>query len=174
MKKRKKHAAKGKLSFGVDDEEGGDTGIDVDTSAIPISEVSSPGTLSQSAAAVFSASKRHPLGPSPALPLAPLALTKSALLREAETREHLRRDFLTMQEAVKATEILIPFVFYDGTNTPGGACNVKKGDFVWVFMDRSPCRCKWKTIHFLDDPAKAYIMVSRLNKDHCLLFITFN
>lgn len=42
-----------------------------------------------------------------------------------------------MQEAVKATEILIPFVFYDGTNIPGGAVKVKKGDYVWLFLDRS-------------------------------------
>ena len=42
-----------------------------------------------------------------------------------------------MQEAVKATEFLIPFVFYDGTNIPGGVCKVKKGDHVWLFLDRS-------------------------------------
>lgn len=42
-----------------------------------------------------------------------------------------------MQEAVKATEIVIPFVFYDGTNIPGGACKVKKGDYIWLFLDRS-------------------------------------
>lgn len=43
-----------------------------------------------------------------------------------------------MQEAVKATEILIPFVFYDGTNIPAGTVKVKKGDPVWLFLDR--CR----------------------------------
>lgn len=42
-----------------------------------------------------------------------------------------------MQETVKATEIVIPFVFYDGTNIPGGACKVKKGDYIWVLLDRS-------------------------------------
>ena len=42
-----------------------------------------------------------------------------------------------MQEAVKATEFIIPFVFYDGTNIPGGSCKVKKGDHTWVFLDRS-------------------------------------
>jgi protein FAM50 len=67
----------------------------------------------------------------------PKALTKSALLREAQTRESLRKEFLALQEAVKATEISIPFVFYDGTNIPGGVCRVKKGEFVWVFLDRS-------------------------------------
>lgn len=68
---------------------------------------------------------------------APKALTKSALLREAQTRESLRKEFLVLQEAVKATEINIPFVFYDGTDIPGGVCKIKKGDFAWVFLDRS-------------------------------------
>jgi len=43
-----------------------------------------------------------------------------------------------MQEAVKNTEILIPFIFYDGTNIPAGTVKVKKGDPVWLFLDR--CR----------------------------------
>lgn len=42
-----------------------------------------------------------------------------------------------MQEVVKATEFLIPFVFYDGTNIPGGVCKIKKGDHIWLFLDRS-------------------------------------
>jgi len=69
--------------------------------------------------------------------VAPKALTKSALLREAQTRESLRKEFLAIQDAVKATEINIPFVFYDGTNIPGGVCTIKKGDYAWVFLDRS-------------------------------------
>jgi protein FAM50 len=64
-------------------------------------------------------------------------MTKSALLREAQTREQLRKEFLAMRDAVKATEILIPFVFYDGTNIPGGVCKVKKGDHVWLFLDKA-------------------------------------
>ncbi len=67
----------------------------------------------------------------------PKTMTKTALLREAQTRESLRKEFLKIQEAVKGTEICIPFVFYDGTNIPGGMCKVKKGDFIWVFLDRS-------------------------------------
>lgn len=42
-----------------------------------------------------------------------------------------------MQEAVKATEIQIPFVFYDGTDIPGGVCRVKKGDHIWLFLDKA-------------------------------------
>jgi protein FAM50 len=59
------------------------------------------------------------------------------LLQESQTRESLRKEFLVLQERVKATEIAIPFVFYDGSNIPGGVCRVKKGDFVWVFLDGS-------------------------------------
>lgn len=43
-----------------------------------------------------------------------------------------------MQEAVKNTEIVIPFIFYDGTNIPAGSVRLKKGDPVWLFLDR--CR----------------------------------
>lgn len=67
----------------------------------------------------------------------PRALTKAALRREATEREALRKEFLLLQTAVKATEIAIPFVFYDGTNIPGGVVRVKKGDFVWLFLDKS-------------------------------------
>lgn len=69
--------------------------------------------------------------------LAPKSITKAALRKEAAEREALRREFLTLQEAVKATEIAIPFVFYDGSNTPGGVVRMKKGDFIWVFLDKS-------------------------------------
>lgn len=67
----------------------------------------------------------------------PKALTKAALRKEATEREALRREFLSLQEAVKGTEIAIPFVFYDGANTPGGSVRVRKGDFIWVFLDKS-------------------------------------
>ncbi|KAI1090247.1 XAP5-domain-containing protein [Rostrohypoxylon terebratum] len=67
----------------------------------------------------------------------PRSLSKAALRREATEREALRREFLLRQEVVKTSEIAIPFVFYDGTDIPGGAVRVKKGDFVWVFLDKS-------------------------------------
>lgn len=69
---------------------------------------------------------------------APKIVTKRSLQAEAQTRDALRREFLHLQEAVKATEIIIPFVFYDGTNIPGGSVKVKKGDPIWLFLDR--CR----------------------------------
>ncbi|KAG5963521.1 hypothetical protein E4U58_003539 [Claviceps cyperi] len=67
----------------------------------------------------------------------PRAVTKAALLKEATEREALRREFVAVQEAVKATEIAIPFIFYDGSNVTGGTVRVKKGDFVWVLLDKS-------------------------------------
>ncbi|GAB0132994.1 hypothetical protein EsDP_00001414 [Epichloe bromicola] len=69
--------------------------------------------------------------------IVPRAVTKAALLKEATEREALRREFVAVQEAVKATEVALPFVFYDGTNIPGGTVRIKKGDFVWVFLDKS-------------------------------------
>ena len=69
---------------------------------------------------------------------APKVLTKAALQAEAVARDNLRKEFLAIQEAVRNTEILIPFVFYDGTNIPGGVVKVKKGDHIWLFLDR--CR----------------------------------
>ena len=65
-------------------------------------------------------------------------MTKAAIEAETQTRDALRKEFLAMQEAVKNTDISIPFVFYDGTNIPAGSVRVKKGDPVWLFLDR--CR----------------------------------
>lgn len=72
-----------------------------------------------------------------AVAVVPRSMTKSALLREAAERETLRKEFLARQEAVKATEIAVPFVFYDGADLPGGVVRVKKGDFIWIFLDKS-------------------------------------
>ncbi|POS88229.1 hypothetical protein EPUL_000136 [Erysiphe pulchra] len=71
------------------------------------------------------------------LSIKPKPFTKAALLREEQIRENLRKEFLLLQENIKSTEIEIPFVFYDGTNIPGGTCRVRKGDYIWVFLDRS-------------------------------------
>jgi len=69
--------------------------------------------------------------------IVPRSFTKSALRKEAAEREQLRKEFLALQSAVKATDFAIPFVFYDGTNIPGGTVRVRKGDFVWLFLDKS-------------------------------------
>ncbi|KAG5662862.1 hypothetical protein KAF25_005280 [Fusarium avenaceum] len=69
--------------------------------------------------------------------IVPKAMTKSALRKEAAERDGLRREFLAIQQAVKSTEIALPFVFYDGSHIPGGVVRLKKGDFIWVFLDKS-------------------------------------
>jgi protein FAM50 len=128
LKKKKRKVGTPKLSFGVDEEEGEST--DVGT---PLSGSTSPrgGTPGKDV------SLKKKMGANSSISVAPKALTKSALLREAQTRESLRKEFLVIQEAVKGTEINIPFVFYDGTNIPGGICKVKKGDYIWLFLDKS-------------------------------------
>lgn len=76
--------------------------------------------------------------PNASLPPPPKIVTKSALESEAQARDALRKEFLALQETVKATDILIPFVFYDGTHIPAGKVKLKKGDPIWLFLER--CR----------------------------------
>ncbi|KAI4240509.1 MAG: hypothetical protein L6R40_005101 [Gallowayella cf. fulva] len=139
-KKKRKSVAKGKLSFGLDGEEG-DEDSKQPSSAFSTPRSSTPDPIEPSRIASpansDTADSRKRLGPNANVTFVPKVMTKSALLREAQTREQLRKEFLAVQEAVKATDILIPFVFYDGTNIPGGACKVKKGDYIWLFLDRS-------------------------------------
>ncbi|KAL9100838.1 MAG: hypothetical protein Q9163_003828 [Psora crenata] len=143
-KKKRKALAKGKLSFGDKDEEQYESASDVTSraatprlSASALDQGSpsrvSPGSSHDAAPVV----EKKRLGANSSVSIAPKTMTKGALLREAQTREQLRKEFLLMQEAVKSTEIVIPFVFYDGSNIPGGACKVRKGDQIWLFLDRS-------------------------------------
>lgn len=137
--KRKQKPGKKLLSFG-DDEDGEDDDEEAENGND--SEVMTAGRSDRSKS--FKAEghgageiKRGKIKANASVGLAPKSVTKSALRKEAAEREALRREFLTMQEAVKATEIAIPFIFYDGANTPGGTVRMKKGDFVWVFLDKS-------------------------------------
>lgn len=132
------------MSFGLEEEEEEEENTEESaTSAIATPRSSTPdGLASRTASPIYPNSnlttyEKRRLGPNSNVRIIPKALTKSVLLREAETREQLRKEFLSLQEAVKASEIVIPFVFYDGTNIPGGAVKVKKGDYVWLFLDRS-------------------------------------
>ena len=118
-KKKKKNKAKSVLSFGDDEDEDEDAGP------------------TQKHDRTDAASKRKKIVANANVGFVPKALTKAALRREATEREALRRDFLAMQAAVKEAEIAVPFVFYDGTNIPGGVARMKKGDFIWLFLDKS-------------------------------------
>lgn len=78
--------------------------------------------------------KANPNGNLPA----PKALTKATLAAEAAERERLRVEFLKIQEQVRDSDIAIPFVFYDGSNVPGGTVKMKKGEHIWLFLEK--CR----------------------------------
>ncbi len=133
-KKRAKAAASAKLSFGGEEEE------ETSTARLPKAKL---GARSKDEGAEEGndgeGSKPQPrkLAANASVSVVPRALTKSALRKEAVEREALRKEFLILQTAVKASEIAIPFVFYDGSNIPGGTVTVKKGDFIWVFLDKS-------------------------------------
>ncbi|KAF2495917.1 XAP5-domain-containing protein [Lophium mytilinum] len=132
LKKKRKNPAKGKLSFGFeDDEDTGDSAVPTPRSATPNEQGASDGGEENGTVV------KKKMGPNAGVKFVPKAMSKSALLREAQTREQLRKEFILMRDAVKATEMLLPFVFYDGTNIPGGVCRVKKGDPIWLFLDKA-------------------------------------
>lgn len=134
-KKKRKAIAKGKLSFGLDDEEGEDSGIS--TPKTPRSVTPVVPTRDGTPAEEDGPPAKKKLGANASVHKAPKIMTKSSMQKEAQTREQLRKEYLLMQEAVKATEILVPFCFYDGSNITGGTCRVKKGDHIWLFLDRA-------------------------------------
>ncbi|KAI1270988.1 XAP5-domain-containing protein [Xylaria sp. FL0933] len=154
-KKNKHHKVGGpKLSFGGDDEDGGaneNEGGDGDgdgedkkkgAARSPVTAVEEGERKRQPAEKESMGMRKSDRSKSKfkvnsSVSVVPRSVTKSALRREAAERETLRREFLQRQERVKATEIAIPFVFYDGSNIPGGTVRVKKGDFVWQFLDKS-------------------------------------
>ena len=130
----KKPAAKGKLSFATDEDE---ESSDVSRAATPkVKKLLSENTKSQEPSGDEAVPKRK-LGPNSTLSVTPKVMTKPALAKEAQTRDRLRKEFLVVQEAVKATEIALPFIFYDGANIPGGTCRVKKGDHIWLFLEKA-------------------------------------
>lgn len=128
FKKRKKGLKKGGLSFG-DDEETEDASGNRTTA--------SPTLIDDSSDTAAPVLKKKGLRPNSAVSIQPKALTKAALIRDAQLKDVLRKEYLLIQEAVKATEFMLPFVFFDGKNSPGGACRMKKGDFIWLFLDRA-------------------------------------
>jgi protein FAM50 len=119
-KKKKKKALKGLLSFGEDEDDGSD---------VVKRDRSTTGTLDPP-------SRRLTPNPSNLRP-APKVMTKAALAAEAIERDKLRKEFLEVQERVKNTDIAVPFVFYDGSNIPGGTVRIKKGDHIWLILERA-------------------------------------
>ena len=136
FKKRKKVVKKGGgLSFDNDEEEDALEESSDSKGAGNASTVSPQATDDPDTAAP--AVKKRGLKPNASISIQPKTLTKSALLRDAQLKESLRKEYLQIQEAVKATDFCLPFVFFDGKNAPGGVCRMKKGDFVWLFLDKA-------------------------------------
>jgi protein FAM50 len=130
--KKKTKKTLGKLSFAMNDDEESADGSDLQ----PAMSKAKAGKSSQPKTERGTLSKKKLVANSN-VSMMPKLMTKSAIEKEALARDELRKEFLAMQEVVKSTEIVIPFVFYDGTNLPGGFCRLKKGDHVWLFLDKA-------------------------------------
>lgn len=141
-KKAKKAAAKpkGKLSFALDDEEDEDSSLSAAATPRSMSKSNTPRDQTpneDSQDGDDSAVVTKKLKPNANVAVVAKARTKAVLLREAQAREQMRKDFLITKELVKNTDIVVPFIFYDGAKTPGGKVRVKKGDHIWVFLDKA-------------------------------------
>ncbi|KAK0742025.1 XAP5, circadian clock regulator-domain-containing protein [Apiosordaria backusii] len=134
-KKKTKRPAKALVSFGDDDEEENKEEDDGGPQIKPKSKKPTPSPAADSRAGSEPTTEKKIVNTS--APIIPKALTKAARLKEQAEKDALRKEFLLLQAAVKQTEIAIPFVFYDGTNIPGGIVRVKKGDHIWLFLDKS-------------------------------------
>jgi len=75
--------------------------------------------------------------PSSSVAVQAKAQTKAALAKEALLKEVLRKQYLATNEAVRSTEFILPFVFFEAKDMAGGKVRLKKGDFVWLFLERA-------------------------------------
>lgn len=67
----------------------------------------------------------------------PKSQSKASLAKEAQIKETLKKQYLQIQDAVKATDFMLPFVFFDGKDHVGGKVRMKKGDRLWLFLERA-------------------------------------
>ncbi|KAK0277467.1 hypothetical protein LTR91_006098 [Friedmanniomyces endolithicus] len=142
LKKRKKVVKTGGLSFGGDeDEQHDDTGARAIRGTAPRPEIpaqDNPSLPPDSEAAANAATPvKKRLRPNTSLAFQPKAQTKAALLRDHELKDQLRKQYTHLQEAVKQTDFMLPFTFFDGKGSPGGSCRMKKGDPIWMFLERA-------------------------------------
>ena len=128
-KKKKQKVKRPILSFG-DDEEEDESSASASAKPSPKLGASDDDLRSMKG----NAPKRSKFAPNASVGLVPKPLTKRTLLQESQEREALRKEYLALQEKVKAAEFAIPFVFYDGSNLTGGTCRVTKGDYIWKFL----------------------------------------
>jgi protein FAM50 len=122
---------KGGLSFGDDDDGENGTSAATNRDVTPLQRAS-PALESEESTVV-----KKRLKPNTGVAFQPKAMTKSALLREQQLKEELRKEYSQIQDAVKQTEIIIPFSFFDGKMSNGGSCRLKKGDQIWLFLERA-------------------------------------
>ncbi|KAI6805727.1 hypothetical protein KC332_g14191 [Hortaea werneckii] len=140
FKKRKKGVKKGGLSFANDDEEGEESTASTPAQvsrAITPKEGSAAPTDPEDATDVCVPTVKKRLKPNAAISNAPKAMTKSVMQKESQLKDQLRKEYLQIQEAVKATEFMLPFTFYHGKSLPGGMVRMKKGDHIWLFLERA-------------------------------------
>lgn len=114
--KPQEQQGKAKSKLGSRDDEDGDDGEEA-TTAPPIVK------------------KR--LKPNSSVAVQAKAQTKSSLAKEASLKESLRKQYLAMNEAVRNTEFVLPFAFFEAKEMSGGKVRLKKGDFVWLFLERA-------------------------------------
>lgn len=140
LKKKRKRKINGRklLSFANDDDEDQQEQTKLDQKE---SILENPTSEDVSDSTQLNLKHKHKLklktNPNTGLPT-PKAMTKATLAAEAAERDRLQAEFVRVQEQVRDSEIAIPFVFYDGSNLPGGTVKVKKGEQVWLFLER--CR----------------------------------
>jgi protein FAM50 len=130
FKKRKKGVKKIGLSFG--DEEDEDEGGMVEKAKTRPSTHNDDDDNEEATTIV-----KKRLKPSSSVAVQAKAQTKSALAKEALLKETLRKQYMATNEAVRSTEFVLPFVFFEAKDMAGAKVRLKKGDFVWLFLERA-------------------------------------
>lgn len=77
------------------------------------------------------------LKPNTGIAFAPRSQSKQALAKEAQQKQAMEKEYTAQQEIVKATEFVLPFVFFDGKDNSGGKVRMRKGDHIWLFLERA-------------------------------------
>ncbi|OQO09336.1 hypothetical protein B0A48_04734 [Cryoendolithus antarcticus] len=140
FKKRTKGVKKAVLSFG--DDEDGDEGGHAKAETIAATaksgntDLDAPSATTSGSELDTTILKRR-LKANATAPFIAKAQTKASLAKEAALKDTLRKEYIQLQEAVKATEFVLPFVFYEGKDIPGGKVRLKKGDFIWLFLEKA-------------------------------------
>jgi protein FAM50 len=127
------------LSFGHDEEEGEESGQAPAQKSVKKAKTTSriPSNHDNEEEEPSSTIVKKRFKPSSSVSIVAKAQTKSALAREAQLKESLRRQYLATNEAVRATEFVLPFVFFEAKDMAGGKVRLKKGDFVWLLLERA-------------------------------------